>query len=139
MKTLFAAWNLKSSLVALAVLAALLATVGGYGYHRGAISQAEKVGELNGQIEKLKADVDSEKAVSAACQADINDQNQRFETLRLEAEAAKKEAAQAAARARLVAKKQRERVSAIISEPRSASCDEEVEKFRADLRRERDK
>lgn len=138
-KSLFAAWNLKASLLALAILAALLAAAGGYGYHRGAISQAKEVGELNGKINKLEADVSREKGTTAACEADITEQNKRLDTLANEAAKAKKEAVVAAARARLLAKKQRERVSAIISEPPSASCDEEAERIRDDLRQRRER
>lgn len=139
MKALFVAWQLKNYLIAIAVVAALLAVVGGYGYHRGAISQAKEVGELNGKISKLEADIDSEKAATASCQADIEDQNKRLDMLADEAAKAKKEAAVAAARARLAAKAQRERVSAIISEPASSSCDEEAERIREDLRLRRER
>lgn len=133
---LFAGWSVWAYV---GLFAAVLAAVGGFAYHRGAISQAAEVGRLNGEITKLDADVAAAEAETATCNADITDANNRLKKVRDEAEERMREAAVAATKARAEAKKHERALAAIIAEGPSSSCDEEAERFREDLRKERQK
>lgn len=135
-KSIFGGWSVWAY-VALAL--ALSATIGGYGYHRGALSQAKLVGELNGTIDKLKSDVTAAEAETTACNDDIRKANETLKLVQEEAQQRMRAAASAANKARIEAKKYERALAAIVAEGPSSSCDEEAERFRADLRKERAK
>ena len=144
-KALFAAWNLKAGLVALGIFATVMAAVGAFAYHRGAISQAEEVGRLNGKIgelvtenTRLNADVAEADAKTETCQANIQAQNDAFALMKEEADTRMREAAKAAAAARKVAQTYKDRAKKLSQQAPSKSCEEAAERFREELRLERD-
>lgn len=144
-KALFVAWQLKNYLIALAAVAALLAVVGGYGYHRGAISQAEEVGRLNGkigelgaEITRLKADVAEADAKTLTCQNKIGEQNAAIAQWKAEADQRIRDAAKAAAAARATAQTYKDRAKKLSQQTPSKSCAEASARFIERLRRERE-
>lgn len=126
------------------LFAAVLASVGAFAYHRGAISQAEEVGRLTGKIgalvtenTRLNADVAEADARTVTCQTKIKAQNDAIALMKEEADTRIREAAKAAAAARAVAQTYKDRAKRLSQQMPSKSCDEAAEKFRQQLEGER--
>lgn len=131
---LFSGWGLWAYV---AVAAAVLASVGGYAYYRGAISQAEKVGRLTATIAKLEADVRDANTKTKTCQASIETQNARIEAWKTEADLRIAEAAKAAQAARAVAQTYKDKARQLSQRTPSRSCEEAANRFRQQLQDER--
>lgn len=121
----------------LGIAAAVLASVGGYAYYRGAISQAEKVGRLTAEISKLKSDVQAADGKTIACHAVITAQNDKITRWKEEADLRIAEAAKAAQAARIVAQTYKDRARNLSQQRPSRTCEEAAQRFRQQLQSER--
>lgn len=117
-------------IIAFAVLASYTAIVGGFAYHKGAMSKAEEIG-------KLEANLQTEKDNHAACTAMGREQTRGFLKMQEDAERRSAAAAKAAEQARAVAGEYKKRAIQIGRMKPSASCGEAAQRLRDQLRIER--
>ena len=117
-------------LIAFAVLASYSAVLGGFAYHKGAMSKAEEIGTL-------KANVQTEKDNYTACSLIASEQTARFKQMQEDAERRSAEAAKAAEQARLIASSYKKKAILISRMKPSTSCGEAAGRLRDQLRIER--
>lgn len=125
-----AAFSPSTYIIAFAVAATYTAIVGGFAYHRGALSNAKEIGELT---VKLTAEQDSNKA----CIDIGKKQTDSFKQMQADAERRAEEARKIAEQSRLLADAYRKKATLIARMKPSTSCGEAAGRLRDQLRIER--